>query len=83
MAKATLDATASPIPNFDILDGLTTSLAQLEAMLLVICGDGGESFRRYNDDIQDNYLSSCIEKVKACRRAAESPFNGRGVSCLN
>lgn len=48
----------------DQAERLGTGLLQLEAMLCLCYGEGGEAFRCYSDDIQDSYLWSCADKVE-------------------
>lgn len=43
----------------DMLDELEGRLAQLDSMLAIAYGEGGEAFRSYSDKVQDNYLLAC------------------------
>lgn len=52
---------------FDIEFMLETRLSQLDAMLSVIYGAGGEAFRENNDTIQDNYLWACSVMATECK----------------
>ena len=62
----------------DVRDCLDARLGQLYAMLMMTRGDGGESFRAYNDEIQDNYMQSCTALAEECRALFEQfPHMGR------
>lgn len=46
---------------------MEAKLAHLDAMLLAIYGDGGETFRNMNDTTQDEYLWACSYLASECR----------------
>ncbi|WP_301101099.1 hypothetical protein [Propionivibrio sp.] len=51
----------------EVHDYLNARLGQLFALLATTYGEGGESFRACNDDIQDDYLWSCATLADECR----------------
>lgn len=51
-----LDGKASTMA---IADQLQARQAQLQAMLIMTCGEQGEAFRGLDDTHQDNYLWAC------------------------
>lgn len=66
----------------DVRTHLEARICQLDAMLLAVYGQGGESFRALNEDSQDGYLWACsymaseiralYEALPALRARAES-----------
>ncbi|MBP8169678.1 MAG: hypothetical protein KAX99_08445 [Azonexus sp.] len=56
----------------DLSQELATALQQLSASLVIIHGAGGDSFRGYNDQIQDCFLSGVFDKSESCCRLAEA-----------
>lgn len=54
----------------EILEQLDTRLTQLSAMLTIVYGNGGETFRVWNDDIQDNFLWACQMLALECKDLA-------------
>lgn len=50
----------------DIGEFLAMRLAHLKALLAMTNGDAGESFRCYNDVIQDEFMESCELLAKEC-----------------
>jgi hypothetical protein len=58
-----------PLP--DLAHELVNGLHQLQAMLCVIYGVGGESFRCYDAETQDAYVWGCADKAADCHRKAE------------
>lgn len=46
---------------------LSVKLTHLEAMLMATYGESGESFRAWNDLLQDNFMWSCAELATECR----------------
>lgn len=55
----------------DLSDLLFIRLAHLDSMLRTVHGDGGECFRGYNDQIQDEYLGACSMLATECRELLE------------
>ena len=55
----------------DTSHDFTCGIRQLVAMLAIVVGDGGEAFRRYSDEIQDDYLFACWQKAKDLMSIAE------------
>jgi len=51
----------------DLYNHLHTQLTHLSVMLLMTYGGGGESFRNYNDQIQDEYMWACSQLADECR----------------
>jgi hypothetical protein len=51
----------------DLCNHLDTRLAHLSALLEVAYGGGGEAFRGYSDEIQDQYLWACAQLADECR----------------
>ena len=47
----------------DLIDSIDASLKQLRAMLSMTYGQTGETFRRENDNLQDEYMWGCHDKV--------------------
>jgi hypothetical protein len=43
----------------NLQDALDCGFRRLDAMLALTVGEGGESFRIYNDEIQEVYLHGC------------------------
>ena len=56
----------------DVSQELATALQQLSASLVIIHGAGGDSFRRYNHQIQDCFMGGVFDKAEACCRLAEA-----------
>lgn len=56
------DATDASVKNL-----LSIKLTHLEAMLMATYGESGESFRVWNDLLQDNFMWSCAELATECR----------------
>jgi len=54
-------------------DRLGVRLEQLGALLAVAHGAGGESFRRFSEKTQDDYLSLCSDIAYECSELARSP----------
>jgi len=44
----------------------------LKAMLAMACGEGGETLRRYNDQIQDDYMAAASEFADQLREALDA-----------
>lgn len=65
---ATPEATAKTGIDFvgDGIETLHTKLTHLRALLMVTYGGGGESFRTYSDNIQDEYLWACADLAGEC-----------------
>lgn len=57
MATDTLSA-ADKLGNLDKISGLSL---KLHALLCNTVGEAGESFRNFNDEIQDNYMWACAD----------------------
>ena len=55
----------------DRIDLLNQKLAQLDAMLVMAYGEGGEVFRNMNDHLQDNYLWACSSLAADCKDLAK------------
>lgn len=70
MATQTVNQSLS-IGDIENLDELSKKAAQLEALLLMTCGEGGEVFRRKSDEIQENYLWSCSEIASEVSKLAQ------------
>lgn len=51
----------------DVTNLLSRKLSHLEAMLMTTYGEGGESFRGWDDTLQDNFMWSCAELAAECR----------------
>ncbi|WP_291981216.1 hypothetical protein [Candidatus Accumulibacter sp. ACC005] len=51
----------------DLCNHLDTRLAHLSALLEVAYGGGGEAFRGYSNEIQDQYLWACAQLADECR----------------
>ena len=51
----------SAVPAYppNLQDALDCGFRRLDAMLALTVGEGGESFRIYNDEIQEAYLHGC------------------------
>lgn len=47
----------------DEFDEIQTTLSHAHAMLTMIYGPGFESFNTYSDEIRENYIWACAEKV--------------------
>lgn len=60
------DATAD-----DVHSMLTAKMAHLDAMLHATYGETGESFRRFNSQIQDEFMWSCGMISQECRELFE------------
>jgi hypothetical protein len=63
----------------DLSNFLDNRLNQLVALLIVTSGGGGESFRNYSDDVQDNYLWACHWLAVECRELAEQVWKRGAV----
>lgn len=67
----------------EMRDQLNARLAQLTAMLEMTCGGGRESFARWNDRLQDDYLWACAMLARECKELAENmPPNTSAVKPL-
>ena len=53
------------------IDALSQKTAQLDALLYMTYGEGGEVFRRSSDTVQDNYLWACAEIASEVRKLAQ------------
>ena len=51
--------TLSAADRTELLDTVNRLTAQLHALLHTTCGESGESFRNFNDEIQDNFMWAC------------------------
>lgn len=51
----------------ELCDQLAARLDQLSAMLTIVTGNGFETFSRWNDEIQCNYLWACNMISDECR----------------
>ena len=58
-ANGRLYSIAPGVTTLDIRDALDCGFRRLDAMLSMTVGEGGESFRIYNDEIQETYLHGC------------------------
>ena len=54
----------------DISDQLSARLDQIRAMLTLVIGEGGESFRQKSPQIQDNYLWGAAMMLDECKELA-------------
>lgn len=63
-ANGRLYSIAPGVTTLDIRDALDCGFNRLNAMLSMTIGEGGESFRIYNDEIQETYLSGCALLAK-------------------
>ena len=57
--------------DIDDLDDLSKKTAQLDALLYMTYGEGGEVFRRSTDTVQDNYLWACAEIASEVSKLAK------------
>jgi len=57
-------------------DVLDQKLAHLDAMLTIICGCGGELFRGWSGEVQDNYMFACSTLASECKRLSEMAAGG-------
>lgn len=51
---------------YDLIEQLAENI---ETMLTVVTGDGAETFSRYSDDVQQNYLYAIRQQAKMLKRA--------------
>jgi hypothetical protein len=54
----------------DISDQLSARLDQLQAMLMMTRGEGGEAFRRLSDHVQDSYMWGVSMMLDECKELA-------------
>lgn len=66
-AVAPVYAIAEGVSAGDLSDHLDNRLAHLSALLMMTYGDGGEAFRGYNDQIQDEFMWACAQLADECR----------------
>lgn len=66
MANDTLSATERA----DLLNTVSSLSIKLHALLCGTYGESGESFRNFNDEIQDSYLWACADMAAALKDAA-------------
>ena len=55
------------VGELDLVDELDAKLTHLRAMLQQTYGGSGESFRNYNNHIQDNYMWACATLADECQ----------------
>lgn len=53
------------------LDDLSKKTAQLDALLYMTYGEGGDVFRRSSGAVQENYLWACAELASEARKLAQ------------
>jgi len=72
MASANVKEAADPQEARDAYDLLTNKLGQLDAMLVMIGGEGVAAFNLMNEVMQSNYLWACQNMVEECQGLAQS-----------
>lgn len=77
-ADSNLTFTASPVYSFlpdvqgaDVRDQLDARIAQLSAMLLLITGEGYQSFNSMNEGSQQSYLWACRMIARECEQLVD------------
>lgn len=55
----------------EALDDLSKKTAQLDALLYMTYGEGGDVFRRSSGAVQENYLWACAELASEARKLAQ------------
>ncbi|MDR6153886.1 hypothetical protein C8C95_0193 [Acidovorax sp. 99] len=70
MAKQTVNQSLSS-EDLTNIDDLSKKSAQLDALMYMTYGEGGEVFRRSSDKVQENYLWACAEIASEVRALSE------------
>lgn len=69
MAVAEFNATTTKAEKIGLLDRAAELSTKLDALLMMTCGEGGESLRCLNDELQDAYMWACsglAAELKEC-----------------
>lgn len=70
MATQTVNQSLSS-EDIENLDELSKKTAQLDALLHMTFGEGGEVFRRTSETVQENFLWACSEIASDARKLAQ------------
>ena len=66
MARETVPERRVPEDERATYESLHAKLLQLEALLVMTCGEAGVSFSNMNDDLRDNYMAACADMARDC-----------------
>jgi len=70
MATQTVNQSLSG-EDIENLENLSKKTAQLDALLYMTYGEGGDAFRRSSDTVQENYLWACAEIASEASKLAQ------------